>query len=370
MKIQYALMSCNANSRYTAYWPTAAAAWLKLGITPVCLFLPDKPDLKLPPAPEGSIVHTIPPLSDVHIMPQVMMSRFWASYLYPDAIVISSNIDFIPLSKHFFHSQLARYPDHAYLHLQPKPAPYIFTRMFNVPETITQINKMRYLYSLFHVAKGQMMHRVLNLLPDWEASCKKTLPYYLHKEARIKTSLYSGSPKERIPWFGDEIYNSIQLHFSSSCPLHYISYQSSQYSEPIWDIIPFVDENINTKRDYVVGVHLPSPTYPEDSKTLEHLISHGSALKPQGWWYVRFWYWLINHPRLLKARVKSIGTWVCLSLIILMWCALHLLPPVKPYNKILVKLLGAKRITLLAQNTFAGQFFHQLLRIKNMLATK
>ena len=59
MRIQYALMSCTANTRYAEYWPLVAAAWLNLGIKPVCLFIPDNPAVKLPEVPGGT-VHTIP----------------------------------------------------------------------------------------------------------------------------------------------------------------------------------------------------------------------------------------------------------------------------------------------------------------------
>ena len=187
MKIQYALVSCNAEPRYTAYWPTTAAAWLKLGITPVCLFIPDDPSHKLPAAPEGSIVHTIPPLSDVHIMPQVVMLRFWASYLYPDAAVIINDMDFVPLSRPFFQTQLAAYPEHAYIHMGPSSGPSPWTHMTNIPEKITHINKVRYLLVCFHVAKGRVMQKILNLSPDWEASCKKSSPTIYKKVPKLRS---------------------------------------------------------------------------------------------------------------------------------------------------------------------------------------
>ena len=173
MKIQYALVSCNTHPRFTAYWPIVAAAWLKLGITPVCLFVPDDPSRKLPAAHENSIVHTIPPLSDVHIIPQVLMLPFWASCLYPDAVVIISDMDFVPLSRPFFHTQLAAYPDHAYLHVLPFPVQDPWTHVNNIPEKITDISKIRYLYSCTHIAKGRVMQRILKLTPDWETTCKK-----------------------------------------------------------------------------------------------------------------------------------------------------------------------------------------------------
>ena len=336
MKIQYALMSCNANPRYTAYWPTTAAAWLKLGITPVCLFIPDDPSRKLPAAPENSIVHTIPPLSDVHIMPQAVMLRFWASCLYPDAVVIISDMDFVPLSRPFFHTQLAVYPEHAYLHLQPFPVPYPWTHMADIPEKITHINKVRYLLAWFHVAKGKVMQNILNLSPDWGTTCRKIVPYYLQKEAKITIGRFSyQSHREVVPWFGEEIYTSIRLHHSGYSHIYYISHQEYQYSGPIWNIIPLASENISTKWDRFVGIHLSRPKDPEDSKMVEHLINYGQVPRPQmiWWWYIRFWYWLINSTDTLMNSIKIIGPWISFCLNVLVWCGLRLLPPPKLYKR-------------------------------------
>ena len=368
MKIQYALMSCNADPRFTAYWPPVAAAWLKLGITPVCLFIPDDPATKLPAAPKDSIVHTVPSLNDVHIMPQVLMLRFWASYLYPNAIIAISDMDFVPLSTHFFHTQLAPYPDHTYIHLRPDPDEYKFTNISQIPEKVTRLNKMRYLKSWFHVAKGEVMHDVLNLLPDWETTCKKTLPYYLQRGGRIALPLYSWkSHRERVPWFGDEIYTSIQLHHSSHRPIYYISYQLAQYSGLIWDIIPLVRKSINIKRDRFVGIHLPPPNYPEDRRILEHLLCYGTVPKPKTifWWYIRSCYWLVQSINVPKARARIAGPWVCLFLIILIWCVIRLFPPPKPYNRILLSVLWHKRTLLLVKSPLLTRPFYALLRIKN-----
>ena len=373
MKIQYALMSCNANSRYTAYWPITAAAWLKLGITPVLLFVPDNPS-KLPAAPEGSIVHTIPPLSDVHIMPQAVMLRFWASCLYPDAVVITSDMDLVPLSEHFFHTQVAAYPEHAYLHVWPFPGRYPWTHIADIPAKVTHINKVRYLQAWFHIAKGRVMQNILNLSPDWETTCRKTMPYYLQKEAKIRIGLYSyKSYKEGVPWYGEEIYTSIQLHHSGYSPIYYISYQEYQYSGPIWDIIPLVRESIDIRRHRFVGIHLPSPTDLEDAAYADHLRRYGTAPNPPHflWWsYIRFWYWLINSTPTLGNRIKIIGPWMSFGLLILGWCVLHLCPPPKLYKRALLAMLWHKRTLLLARHSSIRYFFDQLLNTKKHLRSK
>ena len=361
-------MSCNANPCYTAYWPIVAAAWLKLGITPVCLFIPDDTS-KLPPAPENSIVHTIPPLSNVHIIPQVLMLRFWASCLYPEAVVIISDMDFVPLSRSFFHTRLAAYPEHAYIHIEPNPAPYPWTNMTNIPEKITHINKVRYLRSWFHIAKGRVMHRVLKLAPDWETTCRKIGPYFLHQEAEITIGLYSyQSHREAVPWFGDEIYPSLRLHHSSYSPIYCISHQEYQYLNLIWNIIPLISESINTKREHFVGIHLPWSDYAEDADIAEHLSRYGTVpnLPRFSRWYIRFWDWLINFTDVLSAKVRYIGPWLAIVLIILIWCLLRILPPIRPYNRALLIQLWNKRFKLLTEYPQAQHFFPQLLRIKNL----
>ena len=368
MKIQYALVSCNTNPRYTAYWPTVAAAWLKLGIIPVCLFIPDKPDLKLPPAPEGSIVHTIPPLSDVHIMSQALILRFWASYLYPDAIVATSDMDCVPLSKHFFHTQLTPYPDHAYLHLQPFLGGYPWTHLADIPEKITHINKVRYLQAWFHVAKGRVMHEVLELPPVWETACKKIAHYYLQKEAKITMGLYSyESHREAVPWFGDEIYPSLRLHHSGYSPIYCLTYQRDQYAGLLWNMIPFINQRIDNR---YIGIHLPPPNTAEDVTIAEHLLRHGTVPSPPryAWWYIRCWSWLISSNKI--SRFNIIGPWLSLVLVLLIWCALRLLPPRKPYDKILLVLLLHKRTDLLGKHPQTRTLFNALLSIKNMLRRK
>ena len=374
MKIQYALMSCNANPHYTAYWPTVAAAWLKLGITPVCLFIPDDPATKLPAAPTGSIVHTIPPLKNMHIIQQACMLRFWASWLYPNATVVTSDMDVVPLSRHFFHTQLAAYPDHTYLHLKPDIGEHVFTNVSNIPESSTQINNMRYLQAWFHVAKGKVMHRVLELLPDWETTCKKIMPYYLQQGASIRISMH--------PWphhisdfcyFGEEIYTSIRLHHSSYQPIDYIPYQLSKYAGLIGDNLIFLTkENINVKKSDYVGIHASRLSYKESAKIIEHLLTTGTIPKPQIflWWSIRFGRWCIILTDIPKAKIRIIGPWLSLVLIILVWCLLHILPLPRPYNKVLLIMLWNKRTTLLGQHPLMMRLFYRLARIKNAFSPK
>ena len=372
MKIQYALMSCNANPRYIAYWPTVASAWLKLDITPVLLFIPDNPSVR---PPDLGIVHTIPPLNDVHIMPQVLMVRFWASYLYPNATLTISDMDYIPLSKHFFCNQLMTYPDQTYIHLNPNSG-YEFCSVSNIAEKTTSLNKLRYLQASFHLAKGEVMHDVLELSPDWETTCKKIAPYYLHKKAAITTDLYSwetfvgreGYAQGDVPWCGDEIYTSLRLHHSTYQPIYYLSDQAGLIN---WDtVFPLgmdhsyrVFNSINSlakwhrkyhrnKEKNYNGIHLSRSSYEESKNIIEHLLAYREVPRPSlAWhWYVRSWNALIHFTYAMR-RVEPVGVWLSfvLNALLLLVVRIPFLARTKLHKTILIRMLHNSRTKLLAR---------------------
>ena len=359
MKIQYALMSCTADARYTEYWPTVATAWLKLGITPVCLFIPDNPAHKLPEAPDG-IVHTIPPLKNVHISIQGLTLRFWGSCLYPKATVIVSDIDAIPLSRHFFCTQLGAYPDDAYLHLKSKPGGYPFYDLYNIPEKITHIDKLRFTYGYSHIARGDIMQKVLAFSSDWETSCKKTVPYYLHKNARITTTgtSYAGD----TPRCGDELYISRRLHYSAYRPIFYISHIRSHYKG-------IVEHSNLRKRNIKIGEHYVyahfSLPYSECAWIIERLIKKEGSLK-----LIFPVLDLIKQTDQLVKKVEPISPWLSFVLIILVWCFSRILAVFlssageKSIHFALTSLFLC-RMNLITRNPQLAAFDRWLLRIKN-----
>ena len=369
MKIEYALMSCTANPRYTEYWPVVAAAWLKLGITPVCLFIPDNPAHKLPEAP-GGIVHTIPPLKGVHISIQGLMLRYWGSYLYPNTTVIISDIDLVPLSKHFFCTQLASYPPNAYVHLKYSPGKHDFHKVINIPEKAKQIDRMRFVNSAFSVAKGVIIHKLLQFSSDWETSCKKTIPYFLHRGAKITITnrpAYLGF----IPRNGDELYPSIRLHYAKHHPAFYISYplDNTLRTITLHDMFNYtiLFDRANQEDRYICA-HLSPLPYAECKMIIEHLLVKGRFPKP---------YLLlkrcVNLTDLPNKRIKTIGPWLSLTLMILAWCILRLLirlsPALHEFGKILLADLFCRRSELLDQHPAVKRHVRWLFHAKNRLAS-
>ena len=353
MKIQYALMTCSAHPRYVEYWPVAAKAWLKLGITPVCLFIPDNQNYKLPPAP-GGIVHTIPPLEDVHIIIQTFMLRFWASYLYPDAVVTTSDIDLIPLSKHFFCTRLIPYPEEAYIHLWPKNRS-ASTTISNIPEKITHLEGIRHVQSCLHTAKGKIMHKMLEFSSDWETSCKKTIPYFLHDNSRIKISTfdYQGS----APWGGDDIYLSIRLHHSNH-PLLFYDYDDQPKS------LPAESEEHHKETPWF---HASFP-YSETKWIIERLMTKGTLPK----FYVLASTFIYRAIR-PNQKIGKAGDWLAWFIIVLIWFVLRtcrflpIHPAWKIYIKIILSNMWYTHYGLRRRNPLLAKLYRQYQRLARSL---
>ena len=332
MKIQYALMSCTAHARYVEYWPLVAAAWLNLGIKPVCLFIPDNPAVKLPEAP-GGIVHTIPPLAGLDLAIQGLILRLWGGSLYPDAIVTTADIDAIPLSKHFLGEQLAAYPDHAYIHLRHAPGDYNFYGIAKIPGQTNSINRVRYIASNFNIAKGATLHRVWDLAPDWQTSCKKTVPYFLHKEATLQVR---GDPKKgeetcygheigyaeshsARPFYGDELYLSLRLHHANYRPIFYLSYQPNHRYKGYITQRDLFRHRIQSNGHYTFA-HFSPLRYSAYQNLIAYVVTAGRLPN-----FYRILGWYLRCIKFLYKKIKFVGPLLSLGFVLLSCCVFRLM---------------------------------------------
>lgn len=359
MKIQYALMGCSANPRYTAYWPVTAAAWLKLGITPVCLFIPDNATHKLPEAP-GSIVHTIPHLQDVHIIIQTYMVRFWASCLYPKAIVTATDIDLIPLSDHFFNTQLAPYPEDAYLHLRLYAGEYDHARIANIPEAVAYVKNMRWLGALWHIARGEVMHNILAFALDWATSCRKTIPYFLHNNAKATDLKVVGRRPytNPNPGIGDDIYPSIRLHHTTYQPTSYLTYSPKECLGLMTYInTSFTQYNL---RSTYSALHFSAPY-----AAVKELIAHVLARRPLPKLY-RMFRWLIDDLTSHLTQKGRMGAGLAFILMGLVWLFLRLLSPFIGYSQVLLSGLWHTRTAWMQRYPSLMGLYRRWLRVRNL----
>jgi len=280
-------MSCNSEMDYLGYWPLAAAAWRKLGITPVLFFIRDSDTIKPPPA--DGIVHEMEPLPDVEMAVQFTWARFWGAQRYPDDVVTISDIETLPLSRDYFVNQLRDIPDDRYVHLGslfyiPRDKQVSLLQEENL--AAADINR----FSVqFHVARGSLLTEVLALPDDWGQAAREAAPWYEDLEKHI-------SPYADV-WGGDEIYSTRKIHDypkqSVFTPLllekthppvpekgHWGQIIRRRRIDKLWHC---VCDAALLKQDYYLHIHCSRPCTPQTLALMSFLLEDSrSSPSPDG----------------------------------------------------------------------------------------
>lgn len=187
MKIQHALLSCNTDPRYLDFWRIALRGWRRLGIEPKLMIIRDGDEAD---DIDDAAVRMVEPLPDVPLSVQATWGRFWLATRYPNAAVIVADIDMLPLSARFFVARLAPVGDDKYVHM-----PYH-------PDYFTMNGRRPVCY---HIARGAVMQRALDIPDDWREACRRVTPWY--KQARR----WQRQCRAGTHWLGDELYTSARL---------------------------------------------------------------------------------------------------------------------------------------------------------------
>lgn len=145
MKIDKAIMSVDDNQLYLDFWPLVAKVWkLRFNIEPVLIYFGNH---KLDET-YGTVKY-VQPLPNVDMYLQTLWARTFFTSTEPEITFIISDIDMFPISKAFFIDQLVNIDDNKYVHLYGRHRP--------IP-------------TCYHVAKGKMFKKVLNLQDSLEQS--------------------------------------------------------------------------------------------------------------------------------------------------------------------------------------------------------
>lgn len=277
MRIQYALMSCNSEMDYLGYWPLAAAAWRKLGITPVLFFIRDSDTIQPPPA--DGIVHEMEPLADVEMAVQFTWARFWGAQRYPDDVVTISDMDALPLSRDYFVGQLRDIPDNQYVHLGSlfyTPRDKRASILDKEKLAATDIDRFSVQY---HVARGSLLTEILALPDDWGQAAREAAPWYNEGFER-RMRLYANV------WNGDELYPTRKIHDypkqSVFMPLLQEKTHPPVTEKGYWGKSihgrcidgPFqcVCDTALLKQDYYLYIHCPQPCTPQALALMNFLL--------------------------------------------------------------------------------------------------
>jgi hypothetical protein len=179
MKIDKAIHSVNNNKSYLDFWEPVSMIWKeKFGIEPVLYYFYKnyfEEDITI--SERYGKVHRIKLIEGIPDAIQIMWARYYMPSEEADSIQIISDIDMFPISKKYFIDQLVDIEDNKYVHINPC------------------IESYGTLPSCYHIAKGFLYKKYLDLPGTWEESILQVI-----KSGFGKT--INGNDL----WFADEEY--------------------------------------------------------------------------------------------------------------------------------------------------------------------
>lgn len=114
MKLDKIIFS--TSERFSVFWNLNAKLWkCKLGIEPVCLFFGDRNNVEM--SEEHGKIINVPIIPDIPLLIQITWSKFYWPIFEPETTWIIGDIDLLPLSAHWFTSEIVDVPGDQYLHL-------------------------------------------------------------------------------------------------------------------------------------------------------------------------------------------------------------------------------------------------------------
>lgn len=185
MLIKKAIMSSDDNPKYLDFWPIVSMLWKqKFGIEPVLLYF-GKNGATVS-RKFGTVVE-MPTLDGIPLSTQCQCSRLWYAGQCGEDVVITSDIDMLPLSPKYFVHSLTSVTDDKYVHLNP-------------------LYDNTYFPMCYNVAKSSTLNKVLDIDSSFETFMEKVMKWSEGKEESLKVKGLGDY------WFLDEKYTSHKVN--------------------------------------------------------------------------------------------------------------------------------------------------------------
>ena len=185
MKIKYAIMSSDSNPLYLDFWPIVSKIWKEIfDITPVLYYIDHNQEKDIDET-YGKVIK-MTPVDNIPIYLQCLWVRYWSFTQYTDDVCIISDIDMLPLSKKFFIEKVKDIEENKYVHLNP-----CYETYGTLP-------------SCYHVSKGSLFQKILDLPSSWEESIKNLHSLNLGRNP-------GGHLEGKTQWFADEKFSSDKI---------------------------------------------------------------------------------------------------------------------------------------------------------------
>lgn len=155
MNIDYAIVSADNESSYIEFWPYVSRLWNDLvGIKPVLVFICDRNDYV---ENKNYDLHFIKKNKYLPISTQSQISRMFATQYYKEKTCITSDIDMLPLSPHYFSDSIKEIC-----------SDNIAIMTSDAPSSLSR-NRFPICYN---AAKGKVFIEILKLSHSFEEYCK------------------------------------------------------------------------------------------------------------------------------------------------------------------------------------------------------
>lgn len=207
MKLDLAIHSSDSNPLYLDFWPLVSRMWKQhIGVDPVLIYIDENQSISIDET-YGKVIR-MKPIPGVPVYLQCLWVRYWYPSQHPDKVSIICDIDMFPISKRYFLEQIKDVSDSKYVHLNPiKGAP---------------------LPSCYHVAKGYLFKKVLQLPDSWEQSIRELF------SSKLGSTHYAFKGFDK--WGADESYATQKLNeYPQKDIFHFIKRNHRRIDRSHWE---------------------------------------------------------------------------------------------------------------------------------------
>ncbi len=242
MKIEYAIISSDDNSTYLDFWPVVSKLWkIKFDITPILIYFGENAD-KI--STEYGKVYNLPIVDNIPIATLAQCSRIWVAGQFGSSVVITSDIDMLPLSPDYFIHNIADVDDDKIIHLNP-----------TVNETYYSV--------CYYIAKSSTLKHVLDLNYEWPTFMRILMRFSKANNQYIRLEGFGEH------WHLDEVYPTTKINIYKQDHPDIMVHHYRKHRK----LLSGIDRN-----DWVYDLALVEQDFYEDSHCIRPYSKHNAEI--------------------------------------------------------------------------------------------
>lgn len=161
MKIDKVIFTCDDNPAYAGFWKSISRHFKeKIGLRSHLFLIGDDPSKISNYSTLNGQVTFVQRLPDIPSIIQALWGKFYFTKSEPDTTWMIGDLDLYPLQRGWFVDQIEKYSSDSYLHLCSNG----YSREW--------WNDKRGLAGFYHVAKGKVFEKYLEMRPTFEEDCR------------------------------------------------------------------------------------------------------------------------------------------------------------------------------------------------------